>query len=619
MAELKPVDIDSPLKHFLWKSEHGEASTIIKKAMARSISEMLEDCREQGKPVLVDTETTGLHRNSRLRLVQVGSGIKKDNRAFLLQPQFSSMRIEALMDVQKGYILCFHNAAFDLLQLAKWYFQDDIEKGYEWMIDKAVRGQVICTMTTAQIVESSPRSSSLADLAKQEGITNKYADRFNDRAEKLGLSEDEKYEKIPINDKAYIQYSAHDIFQLKAVYRKYKGHYNNPLVYNETVCSVLYGILRHRGMSVDIAKALLLHEDLENDLVKVQERLLKDSKIENHNSTAQVAKALKKAGVKLKDKTPTGRPKVAKKTLEAIRDKGKPKEGAEIAERVLVARSLSKDMASAANLAMNSDGDRVYPNLWMIGTVTGRSSCSAPNLQQLNKHSGDQRVRGLLRADKGERIGAVDFDGIELRTIADLAKDKRLCEKLMAGADIHGELAAEIYGKKFTPKERNSAKTGIFAMLYGASTASIAIEAGCTIEEAQGLELAWRELYPKVAKASDKWEAEANETGYTVLPNGWTPSVGLDARGRIAGYRAVNYQIQGMAAFLFRQAAIQLAEAGLWRYVRMVVHDEFVLSLPKGSRDIIEEIKAAATVKRQRMTYTTSGEIYGRHWQPKSA
>ena len=82
--------------------------------------------------------------------------------------------------------------------------------------------------------------------------------------------------------------------------------------------------------------------------------------------------------------------------------------------------------------------------------------------------------------------------------------------------------------------------------------------------------------------------------------------------GNLAAYRAINYHIQGMAAYIFKIGAIQIAQAGLWGLVRMVVHDEFVLSLP--FKALLNDVIQAGKIERKRITYTLSGEIYGEYW-----
>ena len=584
------------LSKWKWKQEFGTARTVVSDKEEYSVRELMES-----GIMLLDTETTGVDHKRSLRLVQVGW----KNKAWLLDPVTNNALIRDIMDSQAIFIC--HNIAFDLVTLSCWRYADK----YAWALDKVLKNQAYCTMVAEQIITSNARQKSMSALAGEEGVPNIYEDEFNDRADKLGISHDEKYAKFELNDPYYLRYSVHDIFQLWAVYKRLREHFSNDLVIKETQCSVLFEILKHRGMAIDLKKADELDKELGLELAKYKRWLVKKD-IVKINSGDQVASALMNSGAKLKTLTPTGKTKVDKGVLESIK---KPAAANVIAVRVLKARSLAKDQASINNLKGNAVKDRVYPTLWRIGAVTGRSSCSTPNLQQLNKHAGDKRVRGLLMADEGHRLGSVDYDGLELRVIADLSKDKGLISHLRDGADIHGELARQVFGKKYTDKQRNQAKTGIFAMLFGAKDKSIAIQVKFDVEEASALREAWQSQYPKVAKYSIQIAREANQTGHTVLPNGWQPSVGFDKRGNIAGYKAVNYQIQGMAAFLVRAAAVQLARTNLFGYIRMLVHDEFVSSMPiDDAESIIEEIAVNARVETKRMVYTTSKELYQQHW-----
>ena len=211
----------------------------------------------------------------------------------------------------------------------------------------------------------------------------------------------------------------------------------------------------------------------------------------------------------------------------------------------------------------------------------------------------------MLRAEEDESIASIDFSNMEVRVIANLAGDKKLAKQLRKGVDIHGRLAEAV------GIDRQLAKIGVFALLYGASDRSIASQTGMSIREARQLRSAWETEYPRVFTASNEWTEIAKHTGRVMLPSGWHPEVGKAGKG-VAAYRAVNYMIQGTAAFIFRQAAVQLAEAELWPYIRMVVHDEFVASVP--NRGIAEKIRDAAVVKGELVDYTTDMELYGLNW-----
>ncbi len=599
-SAMKPESI----RPWKWETEHGTARVVTSQKHVRRVRELIERRGESG--ILIDTETTGLQRDRKLRLIQIGWG----RTCWIIDPYSAPARMLA-KDIRDAVWIA-HNVPFDLISFGNWHYGENSQAIYAWMLDKALAGRAIDTMIAEQIAQSQRSYSRLAVLAAEEGVPNQYEDAWHDSAEQLGYTAENKYRAVSANNEAWLKYCAHDIFQLRAVHRRVRPGLGERLVRDETICHVLYEIIRHRGMDLHFGMANELYRELENKRSQIREKLVPLG-IHSESSPAQVRNTLSRLGVTLTAVTAAGRPSVARGVLETVE---RPKKAKKVVAQILRARSLTKDMGTVQNLAAHSDGTRVYPDLRVIGARTGRSSCSTPNLQQLNKHSGDHRVRGLLMADWGHVLGSVDYDGIELRTAAELAGDKRLRKRLMGGADIHGELAEQIYGPNYTPRERNAAKSGIFALLYGAGDSTVHAHSGMeTVEEAQALRAAWRELYPAVAKASDSWTAEAESTGQTILPNGWAPAVGVNGRGDIAAYRAVNYQVQGMAAFIFRQGAIQLARAGLWDYVRMVVHDEFACSIPaEKAADTLELIRATAEVRRGKMAYTTSGELYGRHW-----
>ena len=588
------------LKPYKWKCEYGTAQTVYYSKDIKVFSEILKE-----KYLLVDTETNDVVRDRELRLVQVGKG----KRAWILDTsETGEPHIHALMD--SGAVFISHNSAFDLLTLALWRYEDK-EDAYQWCIDKALRGEVICTMVTEQIVQSVKWFNKLSALAAEEGIPNTHEIEFEAYATKCGYSTSNKYAAVSINDEYYLRYAAYDIWQLKAVYKRLKTDCKRLVVKDEIIASILYAVLRHRGMRLDVDKASNFYNELEVKRNSMRKKLKKQG-ILSENSGVQIAKALSGYNAKMLTKTPTGKIATNKAVLENLT---KPKGAARIASQVLATRSLTKDMASAVNLIGNSDGKRVYPTLRVIGTVTGRSSCEEPNLQQMNKHTGDSRVRGILMADPGHVIVSVDFDGFELRGIAEITEDKRLKKKLYKGADIHGEIALQVFGDDFSEQERQYTKNGLFALLYGGGNAKVARTIGCTVEQVKGIKESWNDLYPQANKISRKWSREAEMQGFTELSNGWSPRMPRDDKGKPLGYFAVNYQIQGHTAFIFRQAAIHLARAGLWKYVRMVVHDEFVLSVPKKkAQKVMKKFIKVAQLETENMMYTTSGNVYTEYW-----
>ena len=111
----------------------------------------------------------------------------------------------------------------------------------------------------------------------------------------------------------------------------------------------------------------------------------------------------------------------------------------------------------------------------------------------------------MLCAEPDDVMVSVDFDTIEIRVLADLSGDVTLIQRMHDDYDVHGELAKEV------GIDRQAAKIGNFAMLYGASPVSIAQQTGMDEEQAIGLRQAWAELYPNVSAAMQDWVLEAEE------------------------------------------------------------------------------------------------------------
>jgi DNA polymerase I-like protein with 3'-5' exonuclease and polymerase domains len=98
--------------------------------------------------------------------------------------------------------------------------------------------------------------------------------------------------------------------------------------------------------------------------------------------------------------------------------------------------------------------------------VTGRTSSSAPNVQNLPREGG---IRGIFIPPADCWLAAVDYCQLELCTLAQtilLRQGKSvLAEKIAAGVDVHKYLAALVFKKDIesvTKKERQNAKIANF-------------------------------------------------------------------------------------------------------------------------------------------------------------
>ena len=110
---------------------------------------------------------------------------------------------------------------------------------------------------------------------------------------------------------------------------------------------------------------------------------------------------------------------------------------------------------------------RIHADYRVAGTVSGRVSCSHPNLQQIPS---DRRFRALFVPAPGKVLVGADFNLMEMRAAAHVAGDPEMTAALERGDDLHRLVAGEMLNKpadEVTPEERKAAKAVNFGALYG--------------------------------------------------------------------------------------------------------------------------------------------------------
>lgn len=129
------------------------------------------------------------------------------------------------------------------------------------------------------------------------------------------------------------------------------------------------------------------------------------------------------------------------------------------------------------------DDGKAHPTFNIIGTDSGRLSCSNPNLQQLPKADEDDKyqIRSLFigsidpETNKRKKIVALDFANLEMRVLAHFSEDANLLKMFKDGADTHGSTAVNMFEldcdpsevKKKYPHLRQAAKVLNFLLMYG--------------------------------------------------------------------------------------------------------------------------------------------------------
>lgn len=161
------------------------------------------------------------------------------------------------------------------------------------------------------------------------------------------------------------------------------------------------------------------------------------------------------------------------------------KEGVELCKLLLDYKKLDK-LKSAFITGLKEqlyDDGKAHPSFNIIGTDSGRLSCSNPNLQQLPKAEEEDKyqIRSLFIGSidpvtkKRKKIVALDFSNLEMRVLTHFSEDKNLLEMFFNDADAHGSTAVNMFElpcdpgevKKLYPHLRQAAKVLNFLLMYG--------------------------------------------------------------------------------------------------------------------------------------------------------
>ena len=313
----------------------------------------------------------------------------------------------------------------------------------------------------------------------------------------------------------------------------------------------------------------------------------------NPGSRKQIGEKLIELGWKPKQFTETGQPMVDEGILSKI----------DIPEAKLIAEylMLQKRIAQIESWieAVKDDG-RVHGKVITNGAVTGRMTHSSPNMAQIPNAGSvyGHECRECWSVEDGNVLVGCDASGLELRMLAHYMKDDNYVRTVTEGSSKDGTDVHSINQQAAGLPTRDSAKTFIYAFLYGAGDAKIGSIVGGTSRDGQKLKEKFLRQTPALAKLLERVAKQAAK--------GWVP--GLDGR-RIwvrSEHAALNSLLQGAGAIVMKKALCifyDKIKANKWP-VKLVanVHDEFQFECPP---EIAEEAGKAA-----RMSIIEAGEYF---------
>ena len=280
----------------------------------------------------------------------------------------------------------------------------------------------------------------------------------------------------------------------------------------------------------------------------------------NLGSRQQVARHLKHFGWKPKKFTEKGSIIVDEQTLKGVKI---PE-----AELILEFFTISKRVAMVKSWieAIDEEDGRVHGRVNSCGAVTGRMTHSKPNLAQVPAIYSPygKECRSLWTVPKGYKIVGMDASGLELRMLAHYMNDKEYTKEVVHG-DIHtvNQMVAGL-------QSRDTAKTFIYAFLYGAGDAKIGSVVGGKAKDGKALKAKFLDNTPSLRTL----RGEVN----TRSSKGWLR--GLDGRKLWirSPHLALNTLLQSAGAIVMKQALILLEKYAImysidYKFV-LNVHDE---------------------------------------------
>lgn len=259
--------------------------------------------------------------------------------------------------------------------------------------------------------------------------------------------------------------------------------------------------------------------------------------------------------------TPTGQPMVDEAVLSTVKD---IPQAALIAEYLM----LQKRVAQVQSWVDEADPetDRVHGYVNTNGAVTGRMTHSKPNLAQVPAGYSPygKECRQCWIARDGYKLVGFDASGLELRMLAHYMNDEDYTNEVIGG-DIH-TANQHLAGLE----SRDSAKTFIYALLYGAGDAKLGTVAGGGAGAGRVLRERFMSNLPAYAALKGRISQEAVQGRIN----------GLD--GRLLHIRsehaALNTLLQSAGAIVMKKALCLLQEyAKLWGldyYFVGNIHDE---------------------------------------------
>ena len=565
---------------------------------ADDLGEFREFIKANRRVLAVDSETTGLDIYSegfRCRVVQFGNR----DEAWVIPVErgdmFKLYVTSALRVIER---LVFHNASYDLQ-----VFDRCLGVPMESLWPKVTDTRILAHLVDPTSRDEGGVGQSLEDLTRHY-IDADVADSV--KGLMLVLARDAKVKKsdiwavVDFDNPDYQLYAGMDCIlasRLTALAGLLPAG-SERLVVKEHRLAEVCAMLERKGFLLDVQYTKELSERL-IDTELANEWKAQQMGCENIYSTEQVADVLEARGVRIPDRTPTGKRKVDKELLVSLIVTGD-----EFSDAVFEAKRARKWRTTWVDgfLSRLDSDNRCHASINPLRARTARMSITGIPAQTLP--ASDWMIRRCFIADEGEVMTSVDYQAQELRVLAALSGDKTMQQAFKTGADLH-QITADASGV-----DRKIGKMVNFAYVYGSGPSNIAKQGHIDVSVAKRVIAGFEQAYPKVKELSQRLQKEARYAGFITTPFGRRLPVDKERP-----YSALNYVVQSTSRDITAEALLRLHDAGITPFIRLPIHDEVLASVPEGKAEqAASRISEIMATDFRGVFIGTDSEVGGRSW-----
>ena len=299
-------------------------------------------------------------------------------------------------------------------------------------------------------------------------------------------------------------------------------------------------------------------------------------------------------------------------------------------KHLLRIREAGKLLTTIDGLIKATDQDgRIHTNFQQTVAATGRLSSTDPNLQNIPIRTDEGRqIRDCFIAQAPfTDLLTADYSKIEMRIMAHLSEDKGLIAAFESGEDLHSTVASLVFGVKANEVDaemRRTIKAMSYGLAYGLSSFGLAQTLDIDPASASELMAKYFERFGGIRDYLKTVVVTAREKGYTETILGrrrYLPELNHENRQRreIAERAALNAPIQGSAADIIKIAMLHvqesISEANLKSRLLLQVHDELILEVWPGEKDLLEKIVRDRMSKAYKLNVPLDVNIgFGKSW-----